>query len=272
MGFGENASRITESSGLARGHEESSIWTHNDGANIGEESGDPHIYELDPERGNIIRKVRLPVVNDDWEDISSYREGGKTYLLLASTGDNNGIRDQYSIHQFVEPYPEAETITNVKTLKYSFSDGISRDIESIAYDPGTKKIVLITKRESPPSVYTLPMAFDGNKVLHPELVGKIDVFIKPKFIDRILHPFVGKYTNQPTSLDISKDGRIIVICTYKHIYVWERDVRDSLIKTLSTNATIKNIGVDQFEGVLVLGNKIYYTAEGSEDLYHTTIK
>ncbi|HET9048210.1 MAG TPA: hypothetical protein VFN29_04510, partial [Chiayiivirga sp.] len=80
--------RLDEVSGLAVSRRHPGIvWVHND-------SHDANTLHAVDENGQVRASVDLPVPNVDWEDIASYEREGRTYLLVADTGDNGGIRKE----------------------------------------------------------------------------------------------------------------------------------------------------------------------------------
>jgi hypothetical protein len=76
--------KITESSGLAASRRTAGVfWTHND-------SGDkPSLYAFDL-RGRDLGTWQIQgAAGRDWEDMASFSLGGKPWLLVADTGDND---------------------------------------------------------------------------------------------------------------------------------------------------------------------------------------
>ena len=48
------------------------------------------------------------VPKTDWEDIAAFELDGRTYLLVADTGDNGGLRKTLQLHVVEEPAPDRE--------------------------------------------------------------------------------------------------------------------------------------------------------------------
>lgn len=141
---------MKESSGLARGLANPGVfWTHND-------SGDgPRLYAFGAdgvERG-FADVVGPEVRNVDWEDVSSFTEGGKPFLLVADTGDNHLRRDVYAL--YVVPEPDLKvpaegglvTASPTRTIRFRYEDG-PHDCEAAAADPATGAVYLVTKVSS----------------------------------------------------------------------------------------------------------------------------
>ena len=137
--------QVKESSGLARGLANPGVfWTLND-------SGDgPRLYAFGADgtaRG--VADLEGPGVrNVDWEDISSFIEDGRPFLLVADTGDNHFERNVYTLYVVPEPDLAAAggsaSVTPSRTIRFRYEDG-SHDCEAVAIDPSTGAAYLVTK-------------------------------------------------------------------------------------------------------------------------------
>jgi hypothetical protein len=139
--------QVKESSGLACGRANPGVfWTHND-------SGDgPRLYAFGADGGErgFVDLEGPEVRNVDWEDLSSFTEDGRPFLLVADTGDNRLERDVYTLYVVPEPDLKAAgeggrtTATPSRTIRFRYEDG-SHDCEAAAADPGTGAVYLVTK-------------------------------------------------------------------------------------------------------------------------------
>lgn len=68
-----------------------SFWALNDGGNTSD------IYKIDPKTGKILEKRRLPVPNNDWEDLQS---DGKGNLWIGDIGNNLSNRKQLRFYRY----------------------------------------------------------------------------------------------------------------------------------------------------------------------------
>ncbi|MEM8736883.1 MAG: hypothetical protein AAGG38_00155 [Planctomycetota bacterium] len=137
---------ITESSGLAASRRTpGGWWTHND-------SGDtPRLFLLD-ERGELLQEYRVDVPRAiDWEDMCSFELDGRAYLLVGDIGDNARKRSQVTLWLIPEPaYDPASSpaeppiLAPVRKFDFAFAQG-PQDCESLAFDPVTRTVMLITK-------------------------------------------------------------------------------------------------------------------------------
>ncbi|MHB8798864.1 MAG: hypothetical protein ACYDBY_10415 [Thermoanaerobaculia bacterium] len=137
--------QVKESSGLARGLANPGVfWTHND-------SGDgPRLYAFGADGGaRGFADLEGPDVrNVDWEDLSSFTENGRPFLLVADTGDNRLERSVYTLYVVPEPDLSAAgrhaTVTPIRTIRFRYEDG-SHDCEAAAVDPSSGAVYLVTK-------------------------------------------------------------------------------------------------------------------------------
>ena len=164
---------VTEASGLAASPTAAdALWLIND-------SGSPAVLHLagtdGSDRGSVaLRDIR----NTDWEDLASFTLGGKSYLLVADTGDNTSTRPECLLHIVAEPAPPAagkkldDTVSPAWTIRFRYEDG-PRDCESVAVDEKAGKILLISKRTTPPVIYELPLKPDGKDLVTAKKIGTI---------------------------------------------------------------------------------------------------
>lgn len=140
--------QVKESSGLARGLANPGVFfTHND-------SGDgPRLYAFgaDGTARGVVDLEGPGVRNVDWEDLSSFSEDGKPFLLVADTGDNRFERDVYTLYVVPEPDLAAvaaaggrATATPSRTIRFRYEVG-AHDCEAAAVDPATGAVYLVTK-------------------------------------------------------------------------------------------------------------------------------
>jgi hypothetical protein len=135
--------QVKESSGLARGLANPGVFfTHND-------SGDgPRLYAFgaDGTARGFVDLEGPGVRNVDWEDLSSFSEGGRPFFLVADTGDNHFERNVYTLYVVPEPDLKGErtTATPSRTIRFQYEDG-SHDCEAAAVDPATGAVYLVTK-------------------------------------------------------------------------------------------------------------------------------
>ncbi|MFK5985374.1 MAG: hypothetical protein QM479_08100 [Pseudomonadota bacterium] len=210
---------IDESSGLAVSTRYPNVlWTHND-------SGTASIfYAMDftgKHLGTFFMGGEFP---RDWEDMSSFKLKGKSYLLIADTGDNNEIHYNASLSIYKEPdvyQPklQQQIMEPLWTIDFQYPKDKSYDVESVAVDVVQNKIILLSKRNKKVHVFELPLQLDKNsenQILVAEKITKLNYF------------------KRPAAMDISADGKQAAILVYGKVYLFANQNNQSWAKALHT--------------------------------------
>ena len=253
---------LVEASGLARSHRDPALfWSVNDGGSKA------RLYAFDGS-GFHRGRVKLDgIKNRDWEDLSSFAIDGTPYLLVADTGDNDGKRKKVSLHVVLEP--DLADDDKVKTepawsIDFRYPDG-PRDVEAVVADPANDRVVLLSKRDWPPVLYEVPLhpSSDGTSVA--KRLGAIESLPPPTRQDREQAVFTKEWHWQPTAMDLSPDGRLAVVLTYRAVYLYHLDPERSLYESLSGQAY--GFGLGNFRNAESVAfsadsNSIFVTLEG----------
>lgn len=205
---------ILEASGLVASRSNPhALWTHND-------SGDKNRIFLISENGKLLATFTIDSAKHrDWEDIAIGEENGINYLYIGDIGDNFARNEVNTIYRFPEPQispkdsPIDSTITEVKTIRFRYPDG-KRDAECLMFDPATKDLVIISKREDNVGIYLAPYPQSFTEIITLQKVGEL--------------PF-----SQITAGDISPDGKEILIKNYLKVYYWKKEGQESITELLS---------------------------------------
>jgi hypothetical protein len=205
---------IDESSGLAASRTTRGVfWTHNDSG------GRPRLYAFDS-RGNMLGRFAVDGRNRDWEDLCAYRRKGRGYLVVADTGDNARRRRDYRIYVCREPgfsaggegqpLKAAGDLKTVESFSFTYGDGQSHDGESIAATPDGRVLYIVTRnrRKARCKAFRLDRyaAATGDELKAEVTAEEIAVL---------------KYANV-SALDISPDGRRMLVHTYRDGYEFSR--------------------------------------------------
>jgi hypothetical protein len=188
----------SESSGLARGKNASSFWTHNDSG------GKAELYETDLTGKLLSVKKINGAVNTDWEDLAEEKDGT---LYIGDFGNNSNTRRTLDIYKLPPNDAEVEKITfNYKDQK-AFPPASSQliyDCEAFFYS--NKHLYLFSKNLSKGNqyvrLYQMP-AEKGTYSLSPT--------------DSI------QINTQVTSADISPDGKTFALLTYGKVLLFGID-------------------------------------------------
>ena len=252
---------LVEVSGLARSQLDADLlWAINDGGSK------PRIHALDvtgAHRGRIkLEQSR----NRDWEDMASFTIGHQPYLLVADTGDNDATRKKVGF--YVVPEPDLAEDDKLKMepawrIEFRYPNG-PRDAEAVAVDVTTQSAVVLTKRTLPPELYSVPIT-PGDGTQTATFLGKIESLPVPTRQDVENAAFTKDWHWQPTAMDLSPDGTLAVILTYRAIYVYRLDPAKSLYDNL--NGLAYSLGIGNFpnaESVAFSANSesIFVTVEG----------
>ena len=254
-------SKINEASGIAVSQIHKDIlWIINDSGN----SASIFAVNLN---GEYLGSLAIEgVKNHDWEDMASFKYEGKPYLLIADVGDNKAKRKKCYFHVIEEPIINSgsqDAPVSVKpewSITYRYEDG-PRDCESVAVDVMNEKIILLSKRDRPPVLYEIPLKQSDRAIA--KRLGKIKPLQQPRKIDPRQAKYA-KYTTQPTSMDISRDGQSLIVQTYASAYYFKIRNESNWLTLLSTDPKEITLPyLKQAESVCFNedGTSIYVTSE-----------
>jgi hypothetical protein len=206
---------VVESSGLAASRVNAGVfWTHNDSG------GRPELYAFN-EKGEDLGTFHVPGgTNRDWEDIASFRSGGKGHLVVADTGDNARRHGRYTLYLCEEPElkpavaggarPAGGDLKLVRTVEFTYGDGGSYDGESVAVEPDGRRVYLASRDRADKEcrIFVLDL-YKGAEGAEP--------IENPKAREIARHAW-----RDVTAMDISGDGQRAVLQTYSEAYQFVR--------------------------------------------------
>jgi hypothetical protein len=219
---------ISEASGVVASRRRADLlWVINDSGN------EPLIYAVGLDGSDCghasIRNAR----NQDWEDLAAFVYKRTAFLLIPDCGDNENRRKSCVLYIVEEPRVGPSGIVDKTPLEWSFrieyvyADG-PRDCEGVAVDVQRREILLLTKRDEPPVLYSLPLNLTQNDTVQTARpVTRVGGIPKPTAEDLRQDPLYGRFGSQPTAMDISPDGKIIAVLTYKRPYLFYRQENES---------------------------------------------
>ncbi len=206
---------IDESSGLAYSTQQQNIiWTHNDSGNLAV------IYALEPQGKDVASFTLDKVKAFDWEDMASFRENNKSYLLVADTGDNFKFRNIYRLIILLEPQVNIEKTSHqnppvARQIIFSYPKEKSYDVEAVSVDSVNNKILLMSKSKKTVKLFELP--------LHSQQPSSFEAPIVAQKLGEI------ESIKKATSLDISKDGTMAAVLIYGYVYLFQKDINQQWI-------------------------------------------
>ncbi len=238
---------IDETSGVVESRAHPGVlWIHND-------SGDsPRLFAVAADGRHLGTFDLEGAPSGDWEDIAIAPDGGGWTLVAGDVGDNGRVRESVTVYLVPEPAvdPSQEPVTQAVTfeaLELTYPDGEARDCETIAVDPVSGDLLLVTKSwTGPASVYRKPAPLEPGGPYELELVAELD-FSAP--------PLSGIAT---TGGDVSPLGDRLVIRTYgRTAFVWLWDRAETLAEVLAADPCTVEMPQEQ------QAESIAFAADGS---------
>jgi hypothetical protein len=254
-----------ETSGLAISRRSADVlWTHDDSG------GAAALYAVKTSGEKIGVLHVQGAKNEDWEDLASYELDGKSWLLIADTGDNDAKRATVMLHMVEEPpfeqfKPTGDLSTRpTKTLRIRYEDG-PRDCESVAVDVAGRTIYLLTKREEVKRIYCVElMPQNADAVLVARRVGMASQLPQPTAAERGLKGYLGRRRAEVTAMDFTADGTLALVLTYGDLWLFVRRANEPWNETLArAPVQLPTHGLIQAEAACFSadGRQIYVAAE-----------
>lgn len=229
--------QILEASGLARSQRQADLlWIIND-------NGAKEIVHAIDHTGARLGEFDLKKSrNVDWEDLASFSLDGKPYLMVADIGDNDAKRDHRTLYFVEEPTPEKKGKAKLDwKIDFRYPDG-PRDAEAAAVDIDKERVLILSKRDIPPRLYELPIRPDSAEEIVATSLGTIESLRRPSRQDVEYAPKTKDWHWQPVGMDISADGLVAVILTYRHVYYYRRQADQDWFAALNTTPVQVSLG------------------------------
>jgi hypothetical protein len=247
---------LTEASGLASSlRVDGGVWSLNDSG------GRADLFLFDLPSGRQLGSVSLAgVKNRDWESLDSFLLEGEPWLLIADTGDNRSRRETCTLLLVKAPplsvVKDGREIRPARQITFRYQDG-PRDCEAVAVDPGSGKVLLLSKRTWPPVAYELPLFPAEGTVAVARRLGPVNL---PKAA-----PWEGPYASQNTGLAIRPDGKLAAVLTYGRVFLFPRGAGQSWRDAFAAKPQrLPRHGLPQAEGICFSkdGQSLLVVSEG----------
>ena len=177
--------------------------------------------------------------NRDWEDLTRVPGDDGPLLVIGDVGDNHAKRKRVRLYFVPEP-PPGELSGDLRAthrLRVTYPDG-PRDVESMTYDPVSGMILLLTKRDEPPRLYGIPLDLAlWQHEVEAEFLAEVPGFRPPTKADIMRSIGRGQWVSQPTGMDISPDGRLAAVITYRSLYLFRREDGESWPEAMQRQPT-----------------------------------
>ncbi len=209
--------QMSEISGLAASRRHPGVlWMHDDGGNPA------RLFATDANGGRIATFTVEGVTKTDWEDMAAFELDGRAYLLVADTGDNGGLRRTLQLHVFEEPTVlENARLAPAWSIAFRWPDG-PLDCEAVAVDAAGGQILLVSKKRTPPELFSLPLRPQGDGLQVAAARGALAGVPAPANDIPADAPRRRRYEHQVTAADLSPDGRRLAVMTYRDLMVYTR--------------------------------------------------
>ena len=144
---------LDEISGLQRsGRTPGVFFVHND-------DGAATVYALDDQGRDLGNFTIEDAANRDWEDIALITAGDEPVLVIGYSGDNFPQHPGVNLYFIHEPESGADgsysdEVPLLHSIELRYPDG-ARDCESVAWDPASDRIILLSKRDKPARMYSI---------------------------------------------------------------------------------------------------------------------
>ena len=226
--------KLSEASGLAGSRRDPNLfWVIND-------DGPAAVHGID-HSGRKLARIKINGAKSvDWEDLASFTHNGIDYLAVADIGDNESKREHVSLYVIAEPDFETKTVDIEWRVDFSYPEG-PRDAESLAVDADGEHFYVLSKREIPAVLYSIPLRPDNDDLVVAERQATIDSLPQPSAAEKKDAKGSG-WAWQPTAMDFSVDGRKALILTYKGVYLFSREEQQSWTSALNNQALEFKLG------------------------------
>lgn len=244
--------QIDESSGLAVSRLESTrFWTHND-------SGDtPRLFRIDGPQ-HVVSEVQITGAQAvDWEDMASGIVAGRPTLVIGDVGDNGSRRASVMLYVLDEPDEVTENATLREQIELKYADG-PMDCEALAIDGPNRRVLLIGKTRLPIApIYAAELTEPSTtSATLPQTVAPRQSTAKR--IGTLAIPGI-------TAMDISADGKTMVVCGYFDYYLFKRNENETWESALQKTPSHHQLPrYTQIEAVCFdTSASLWITSEGS---------
>ena len=208
------------------------LWVHNDSG------GEPTAYAISP-AGKLLGAYPVDGATAvDWEDIAvgPGPKNATSYLYLGDIGDNASARDAIVVYRVPEPTAKLDgtgaTLTGTEKFSLHYPDG-PVDAESLLVDPRSGDLFIIDKE------YTsgIGKVFRAKK---SQLVDGADITLQQvasftMSSDDAVSPGAGLPGTIITGADVSPDGNLVLVRTYRRVLAFARPKGKPLAAAFGVN-------------------------------------
>lgn len=258
--------QLLEASGLASSRSDPRLlWVHNDG------DSPARLIGIDYAGKTRAKLTLADARNIDWEDMASFSVNDASQLLIADIGDNNARRDYVSLYLVDEPDLRETAVHKLPInarIDFRYPDG-PQDAESIAVDVEGNRVLVMSKRDIPTTLYELPLEVTKDQhvdeIQIARKLGRVASLPLPSEKDVKRAPLANDWHWQPTAMDISPDASAIAVLTYRAVYHFTRVDNEDWARTLRRPPLVFDLGkLRDAEAITFSADSrsLFVTAEG----------
>lgn len=204
---------------------------------ITNDDGPSALYAIDASGRDLGRVNVKDASNRDWEDLASFTLDGVPYLLVADIGDNEGKRKDVRLYVIEEPEAGDDKVDYAWRIEFSYAEG-PRDAETVAVDVENRRVLVLTKRDVPALLYSLPLQPESKKRQEAVRLGAVGSLPQPSRPDLEFASKTDVWHWQPTAMDISDDGSKAVVLTYGGVYLYRRNPGEEWIDAMRRSPVV----------------------------------
>lgn len=205
---------IDESSALTASEAHAGVlWTLNDSG------GGPILYAIGTDGASLAQYSYAQAPAYDWESLDAFTEEGQPLLLVGDVGDNFRWRPYVTLYVLHEPEDLRELEAPLllkRSIDIVYPDG-PRDCEAIAVDRKRNRILMLSKRQHPPELYSVGLQSQGQ--VEAKHVTQLLSMPRPTNADYEHAPDLAPYLYMPTGMDV--DGDRLLVATYQHLFLYD---------------------------------------------------
>lgn len=248
--------RLDEASGIQAGVG-GVFFLHND-------EGDD-LFAIDASGKHLGRMHVEDAKNKDWEDITRVPGENGPLLVIGDIGDKHKVRNKLKLYFLNEPAAGKYNgeVKPVHAVTLRLPDRRT-DLEAMAYDPASEMLLFLSKPDVPPRLYgiALDQALAQDE-LELKFMGEVPGFRPPGKRDILTGFKRGLRVSQPTGMDISADGRLAAVITYRSLYLFQREQDENWIEAFQRKPV-------EFLGPPGLHEEAVTFSEDNKSIYVTT--
>ncbi|MDH4126611.1 MAG: hypothetical protein OEW64_14755 [Gammaproteobacteria bacterium] len=225
---------LDEVSGLAQSRRyEELLWVVND-------DGPASLHAVSQRGENLGQVTVAGATNEDWEDLAAFAYQDKNYLVVADIGDNDARRPSVTLYVVEEPEPAQTEVALAWRVDFRYPEG-PRDAESLAVDADGELFYILSKRDVPARLFTVPIRPAGNATVLASQVAVLDSLPQPSQRQRNDAEKSG-FSWQPTAMDFAANAQNALVLTYGGVYFFARDAGQSWHDALRSTALEFKLG------------------------------